>query len=229
MSKTCIRFHPPYYDPGAVEAFYESMAAKGWLLNDRFACFSHFRRIEPRRLRYRMEYCTGPFGGRAEMPEEQLALYKECGWTLMDENRQSYLFCAPAETSAPELYNDPEQQAETVKGMSRDSLLALFLLPAMFLFCLFVNSFSRLPPGSFIWLAFVAVWLLRSILGTLRLHRRLRAGLPIRRDAAAKPWYILWRLAAIVLFVVCSVLSYRAGSYLLATNIVIFAMLLKDG
>lgn len=227
--KTCVRFHPPYYDPGAVEAFYESMAEKGWLLNDRFGCFSHFRRAEPQKLRYRMEYCTGPLGGSATMPEEQLALYKECGWTQVDANHQSYLFYAPVETSAPELYDDPIQQAETVKGMSRNALLALFLLPAMLLFCLFVNSFSRLPSGSFIWLAFVAVWLLRSILGTLRLHRRLRDGLPLRRDAAAKPWYILWRLTAIVLFVVCSVLCYRSGSYLLATNIVVFAMLLKDG
>ncbi len=227
--KTCIRFHPPYYNPGAVESFYEKMASKGWLLSDRLACFSQFRKAEPQKLRYRIEYCTGPFGGRAEMPEEQLALYRDCGWTLVDEKRQSYLFCAPAGNSAPELYNDPKQQAETVNGMRRNSILALLLLPAMILLCLFVNSFRGLFLSDIIWLTFVTVWLLRSILGILGLYRRLRAGLPLRRDAAGKPWYILWRLATVVLFVVCSVLSYRSGSYLLATNAVTLALLFNDG
>lgn len=229
MSKICIRFHPPYYDPGAVEAFYESMAAKGWLLDNRFGCFSQFRKAEPQKLRYRMEYCTGPFGGSATMPVEQLALYEDCGWTQVNAKRQSYLFCAPAETSVRELYNAPEQQAETVRGMSRNALLALFLLPAMLLFCLFVNSFHSLGSGYLIWLAFVTVWLLRSILGTLRLYRRLRAGLPLRREATGKPWYILWQLAAIVLFVICTALSCRSSSSLLASNIVVFAFLFSDG
>ena len=65
--------HPPDYAAGPTEVFYENMAQKGWILEQRGRCFSKFRQEEPQTLRYRVEYASDSSGlATAYLPQEQL-------------------------------------------------------------------------------------------------------------------------------------------------------------
>lgn len=113
------RFHPADYAIGETEKYYEEMAAKGWMLVKRGAYFSRFEKAEPQKRRYRIELSTTSAFDGMELPEEQVALYKECGWQLVTSASIINVFTAPEGSDAPEIYQDPSQQADTMKQLRR--------------------------------------------------------------------------------------------------------------
>ena len=120
--KRRYRLHPGQYELGENEKFYGDMEARGWRLKKRGAYFSRFEPVEPGEARYRIEvFHPGAWSANA-MPEEQLAVFADCGWEHVCASLPLYIFRAPAGSGAPEFYADPAQQAETLKRMKRDAV-----------------------------------------------------------------------------------------------------------
>ncbi len=119
------RLHPGDYAIGETEALYAEMARLGWRLKKRGSLFSRFDREAPQALRYRVELASpGLLDEDSSLPEEQIALYQDCGWTFVTRCGLVNVFCAPEDSDAPEIYTDPRQQALTLKALSRSIWLS---------------------------------------------------------------------------------------------------------
>ena len=229
--KTCTRLHPPAYDPGATELFYENMARKGWILTGRGGRLSTFRKGEPQELRYRVEYVADSLAIGTDMPQEQLALYLDCGWKLAACYDYAYIFYTDMGSQAQELYSDPREQAETVRAFKKMSnlnfFLALFLLLPLCIWHILRNNPAAFGEDMwkflpfFIGLVLFYIWVyafntLRDILGWSRLYRRLAAGEAIRRDGPR--WYLLWRwINAVTLAVIIVLFVYGFSLFVALT------------
>ncbi len=201
MNRT-YAIHYGDYAVGENEALYARMARRGWQLKKRGAYLSRFSRAEPAAMCYRIELAAPGWLEDVELPDEQIAIYEDCGWRFICRRGLVNVFSAPEGSGAPEFYSDPRQQAATLKALRRqcrNGWLALllilavhFLLAAMFaggtdaVLRDFVSGFwiawveaTAVMAG---WLALLAVTLyseLHSTVCTYRLYRRLRRGQPI--------------------------------------------------
>ncbi len=133
--KSKWKLHPGSYALGENEKFYGDMEAKGWRLVKRGARWSKFQRTEPSRARYRAEVVALEEAG-GDLSEGRLAVYEDCGWEHVAGRGVLHFFRAPEGTDAPEFYQDPRQQAETLKGLRRR--LAVSLVVSILLLALLV-------------------------------------------------------------------------------------------
>ncbi len=194
------KLHPSDYALGENEKFYSVMEAKGWRLKKRGAHWSQFEQVLPSQARYRIEVAKVDFleGASGALPEEQLAIYEDCGWEYITSRRMLHFFRAPEGSDAPEFYQDPRQQAETLKGV-RQSLLIGLVVSFVFLILLvpILLTFRGGAEGLIAWIR--KLWLLCpeiplfytlillsgvfvSILDTWqisRTYRRLKKGIPL--------------------------------------------------
>ena len=198
--KKKYRLHPAEYAVAETERFYAEQAAKGWILESRGQYWSKFRRGEPKKLRYRMEFSTPGFLEEPNLPDAQVELYEECGWELVGAHGITHIFCAPEDNAVPELYSTPEQQAVALKGLRksyRSGFWSVIFLGALILFLAtlkdntwdewkaeFVVRLVQQSPVIFAYPLFGlwATWDL--VVGGIRsraLYRRLKKGLPIDR------------------------------------------------
>lgn len=116
------KFHPNQYELGENEQFYSNMEAKGWRLVKRGGSLSKFEPIKPQETTYRIEVSSPEFLEQAVLSEGQLAVFQDCGWEYVTDSGFLYIFRAPADTNPPEFYNDPAQQAETLKKLKRSAV-----------------------------------------------------------------------------------------------------------
>lgn len=127
------KLHPGDYALGENEKFYGDMEAGGLRLVKRGAYWSKFEQVEPNRARYRVEVVKPAFlepdGGA--LPEAQVAVYADCGWEYVASRRMLHFFRAPEGSDAPEFYQDPRQQAETLKGVRRSLFWSLAISIAL--------------------------------------------------------------------------------------------------
>lgn len=114
--------HPGAYELGENEKFYSDMEAKGWRLKKRGAYLSRFERTVPSSARYRVDVFQPDAWAAKDLPEEQKAVFEDCGWEYVCPSLPLHIFRAPAGSDAPEFYDDPAQQAETLKKMKRDAV-----------------------------------------------------------------------------------------------------------
>lgn len=200
--KNTWRFHYDVYAIGENEKLYEKMARKGWELTSRGAYLSRFRRTESQMQRYRIELSSPAILEDQGLPDEQVALYEDCGWKLVTSQGLVHVFAAPEDCDHPELYSDPRQQAGTLKALRRSYWLSWTIAAAMvglqLLFALaMVKNSSQLVPeiASSLVLAsvrttfevlayasFVLLTLFQAVYGGVRtamLYRRLKAGKPV--------------------------------------------------
>ncbi len=140
-------FHPKDFEIGETEKFYSEMAANGWMLVKRGVSLSRFERTQPQKMRYRIEVISAKALDGLEMPEEQLAVYEDCGWEYVDGRNYIHVFCAPEGSEAPEFYMEPEQQAETLKGLKRHYMVSMLNAPiylvVLILMGLMVDGFAN--------------------------------------------------------------------------------------
>lgn len=192
-------FHPGAYELGENEKFYSDMEAKGWRLKKRGGYLSKFQRVEPSRARYRVEVYTPPFLEQSVLPEEKIAVFEECGWEYVADRENLHIFRAPEGSGAPEFYDDPAQQAETLRKARRDLWWAAGLslvwagLGMLFYMGITGKSTSRFgaeftrrfiqSPGLFLfyvfWITCLLCQSLRSGWSISRTYRRLKKGLPM--------------------------------------------------
>lgn len=213
------KFHPNQYELGENEQFYSNMEAQGWRLVKRGAYLSRFKPVEPNDARYRIEVYQPGVWAAKNMPEEQLAVFEDCGWEHVATSLPLQIFRAPAGSNAPEFYVDPTQQAETLKKMKRDAIwgwipgVLIWGLYFALIFILngtskisgdFQRRFVEVPP-----LFFMAGFLLmvelynhiRNAWLITRTYRRLKKGIPLDHNPRRNRWLhrtvngLLWGLA----------------------------------
>ncbi len=147
-----MKLHPGNYALGENEKFYSNMAASGWSLVSRRGRRSRFVQSEPCRMRYRIEVAEptvlGPNG--YVIPQEQIAVYEDCGWEYVTSSGMLHVFRAPEGSDAPEFYDDPRQQAETLKGL-RKSLIKSFVFTAVCTVLLIPTVIMTMVRGSGVW------------------------------------------------------------------------------
>ncbi len=113
-----LRRRLPAYEIEGCERRYEAMAEKGWFLRSRGAWFDRYEKGEPKKQKYRIEYCpVRMIDGIQDMSEDQVDFYEDCGWKLVCEKKGVYVFCAPAKLETAELYSDPQEQIKMLKSV----------------------------------------------------------------------------------------------------------------
>ena len=191
------QFHPGDYELGENEKFYGDMEAKGWRLVKRGGRLSKFAPVEPSRARYRIEVFAPGFLEQSVLPEEQVAVFADCGWEYVTDRGLLHIFRAPAGSDAPEFYSDPAQQAETLKALRKNTLWGwspalLWLVVYLGLNALMKGSaqvlgdlqrrFIQIPPLYFA-VGFTILWQLyqhtRDAWIITRTYRRLKNGVPL--------------------------------------------------
>lgn len=213
------KFHPNQYELGENEKFYSDMEAKGWRLVKRGAYLSRFEPVEPNDARYRIEVYQTSVWATKNMPEEQLAVFEDCGWEHVATSLPLQIFRAPAGSDAPEFYMEPAQQAETLKKMKWAAVcgwipnILLWGLYVLLLFTLegslkisgdFQRRFVELPTlflmAGFLLLAEICSTIHNAWLIT-RTYRRLKKGVPLDHNPRKNRWLhrtiyaALWGLA----------------------------------
>ncbi len=200
--KRRYRRHFDDYAIGENEKFYSDMAARGWFLEKRGSYFSRFGSGEPADMRYRIEVSAPRFLEETYLPEEQVAVYEDCGWEYVTSCGMIHVFSSPAGSDAPEFYADPAQQAATLKVLRRNYIWAWVPVVLMLLFNFFMAAAMSGGVGETLskwgaefrigWVAATALWL---FLGALlvwtfylflhgawrmgRLYRRMKKGIPL--------------------------------------------------
>ena len=139
--------HPSSFSLVETEEFYERKAKKGLILDKRGHQLSRFRKDEPKNLSYRVEIVDDKRLEDGKIPEEQILVYEECGWTRVCGKSQIQIFSADKDTDPPELYTKPEDQIESIKIL-RKSFLKEFLSLIVTYFILFTIQRSRYPRRS---------------------------------------------------------------------------------
>ena len=117
--------HPNNYAIGETEKYYSDMSEKGWELVKCGITLSRFQKTEPKKMRYRVEVVNLKSLEDGHLPEEQIAVYEDCGWEYVISRGYLHIFRAPEGNDAPEFYLEPEQQAATLKGLRKQWMYTL--------------------------------------------------------------------------------------------------------
>ena len=196
------RRHYDDYAIGENEKLYSDMAARGWLLEKRGSYFSRFVRGEPADMRYRIEVSAPRFLEETALPEEQVAVYEDCGWEYVTSCGLIHVFASPAGSDAPEIYADPAQQAATLKALRRNYVWAWVPVTLMLLFNFTMAAAMSGGAGKLLskwgaecrlgWVAATALFLFAGALVVWafymfvhaawrmgRLYRRMKKGIPL--------------------------------------------------
>ena len=196
------RRHYDDYAIGENEKLYSDMAAWGWFLEKRGAYLSRFRQGEPADMRYRIEVSAPGFLEETDLPEEQVAVYEDCGWKYVTSRGMIHVFSSPAGSDAPEFYADPAQQAATLRALRRGYIWAWVPVTVMLLFNFFMAAAMSGGTGKLLskwgaecrlgWVAATALFLFAGALLVWalymffhaawrmgRLYRRMKKGIPL--------------------------------------------------
>ncbi len=214
-----IRLLPIYsYDVGVYQAWLEDQAEKGWLLRRTWgAFFAQFDRVEPMKIRYRLEpKRSGEPEPAWDRQEDCRAMGWDYVWTVMGE---FYVWRCRDGTS-PEFYTDPQVQGEAYRRTVRRLWISLLLLAAVWIGLGWIVVRRRTgwlfwtltSPWMGVRLCQIFFWLLvtvQSLIQTVsltRYARRLKIGLPQpqRRPyrgskALAYAIFTLWLLMCVFL------------------------------
>lgn len=211
--------HPKDYAIGETEKYYSDMAAKGWELVKRGITFSRFQKAEPKKMRYRAEVVNLKSLEDGHLPEEQVAVYEDCGWEYVISRGFLHIFRAPEGSDAPEFYLEPEQQAATLKGLRKQycsSLMAPFIILAFHAFMaalvggLFNGRWAAQLYRGLVeetaWVAGFCLFLLWVVFSDLwgfiyisRLYRRMKKGIPLDHAPHSRKLIIIPRIISLLL------------------------------
>lgn len=120
-----------FYDRTGLERHLARMAQRGWLLCEIGQLFWHYRRIEPKTLRFCVCYfpkATVYDPGPSEGQEEFYSMCAHAGWVLAGASGQLQVFCNEQENPVP-IDTDPALEVEAIHQAAKKGwLLSLFLL-----------------------------------------------------------------------------------------------------
>lgn len=98
---------------GRNESWFSDMAKEGLHLKKLGNLFAIFEKGEPKETEYRIDYI------KANVTEEQLAVYSNCGWDYVTDNRKFYVFSSPVSLNTTELHTDTIEQSLTLSDLDK--------------------------------------------------------------------------------------------------------------
>ncbi len=134
------------YALGRNEAWFSDMARKGLHLKKIGRIFGYFENGEPRETNYRIDII------KENPSQEQLDVYHDCGWDIVTNNRDFYIFSADAKTSTTELHTDPIEQGLSLSDLNkrlRNNLIMMSMAMMLFLGMMFSVYFLNKEPFLF--------------------------------------------------------------------------------
>lgn len=201
MSKLVRRFMlGDLWDYGKNESWYSYMAAKGLHLQGVGDWLVTFEKGEPKNTKYRIEILE-------ESPtQEQLDLYKECGWELVSNKKIFYIFSSN-DLNSTELHTDPMEQSFTFKMLNKQfkknmivfsfailSILALIYCQFFLNDEPYLNMIRRstitimMMAISYIYILFESI---RTYFVVKKIKNSLQNGIPINHNQNWKLSYVL--------------------------------------
>lgn len=117
------------YAIGRNESWFSDMAKKGLHLKKFGRIFISFDKGESKETKYRIDYLK-------EAPsQEQLDVYRDCGWDAVTNNRDFYVFSADEKSCTTELHTDPIEQGFSLSELNKRLKYNLIIISiAMLLF-----------------------------------------------------------------------------------------------
>lgn len=138
MKKT-IRLHLfSFYDNSKFERHLEKMAAKGWLLDKIYGFIHVYKRIEPAKLKFSVQYL---YQGSAYLSSDEEAVLEyrevleEAGWTFLADSGEVQVFYSEEENPVP-IDTEPEVEYRSIVKSFLRNVLPLILL--IFLYSFFM-------------------------------------------------------------------------------------------
>jgi len=116
--------------------YLEEMAAQGWMLKLYGQSVMFFKKCEPRKLRFAIDYMSKEryqFLENRKSPhvQEYLDLCAESGWDFVDGDGYVYIFCTEDERAVP-LQTDAQTYLDSVQWHKKGRLMALVFAAIMF-------------------------------------------------------------------------------------------------
>lgn len=118
------------YAIGRNESWFSAMAKKGLHLKRFGRLFVYFEEGEPKETEYRIDYIKG------SPAQEQLDVYKDCGWNFVTKTGEFYVFSADKKLCATELHTDPVEQGFSLSDLNKQLRSNLIILSIAMLFFL---------------------------------------------------------------------------------------------
>ncbi|NLJ58462.1 MAG: DUF2812 domain-containing protein [Tissierellia bacterium] len=144
MSKLVYRFLlSDLWELGKNESWFTYMSAKGLHLKSIGNWLVRFEKGEAKKTKYRIDILK-------EAPtEEQLDLYKDCGWELVTNKQIFYIFSSPEDSNAPELHTDPMEQSfkfDIINKQIKKTTIVISIAVILVLSILFYHFFFNKEP-----------------------------------------------------------------------------------
>ena len=202
MSKFVNRFLlSDLWEFGKNESWFSHMAAKGLHLQNVGNWLVTFEKGEPKNTRYRIEILE-------ESPsQEQLDVYRDCGWQLAANKQIFYIFSSPEELNSAELHTDTLKQSAAFKMLDKQikkstaviAVAVIFALALLFIHLFFDsepylnlikrNSFTIITIGiAYIYILFTSI---KGYFQVKKIKNSLSMGIPINHNRNWKLSYFL--------------------------------------
>lgn len=234
MSKIVKKFPiDDLWNIGRSESWFSDKAAEGLHLNSFSRLFVKFEKKEPANTKYRIDilYKTPS--------NEQLNVYKECGWDFVANNGMFYVFSSPEDSNAPELHTDLTEQSFTLDNLNKilkrniivftiSLLLMIGLVLGIYLFSdepylFFINGGSFIVPIIFSFSYLFSLFItLRNYIYVKRIKVSLINGIPInhqenwkKNSLASKVLNIITILVAIIGIIISVTQMIKRDEYTL--------------
>lgn len=117
-------------DIPAIQSWLEDMAEQGLLYVDCGFFCARFERGEPKKLRYRLDFCDVSLG---KIPEEKAELYERSSWRVVGELKNDLVVLTTDDPDAPEIFSEPEHLIKPLKRLAKKHTAYWILFLIMFL------------------------------------------------------------------------------------------------
>lgn len=172
-------------DIPAIQSWLEDMAAQGLFYVDCGFFCARFERGEPKKQRYRLDFCDVSLG---KIPEEKAELYERSSWRVVGELKNDLVVLTTDDPDAPEIFSEPEHLIKPLKRLAKKHtaywilFLIMFLLSRVgspFMYSMlgmatFVEGVLDIGTAYYILLCLMAVLLLLEFIVHLRSCRHLK-------------------------------------------------------
>ena len=172
-------------DIPAIQSWLEDMAAQGLFYVDCGFFCARFEKSEPKKLRYRLDFCDVSLG---KIPEEKAELYERSSWRVVGELKNDLVVLTTDDPDAPEIFSEPEHLIKPLKRLAKKHtaywilFLIMFLLSRVgspFIYTMlgmdtFVGGVLDIGTAYYILLLLMAVLLLLEFIVHLRSCRHLK-------------------------------------------------------
>ena len=172
-------------DIPAIQSWLEDMAEQGLFYVDCGFFCARFERGEPKKLRYRLDFCNVSLG---KIPEDKAELYERSSWRVVGELKNDLVVLTTDDPDAPEIFSEPEHLIAPLKRLAKKHtaywilFLIMFLLSRVcspFVYSMtgmdtFVGAVLDIGTAYYILLLLMAVVLLLEFIVHLRRCRHLK-------------------------------------------------------